>query len=44
LRCTPQVASGVDAGEVVRTTVSPHLAHVYRVERAATRQTSAGGH
>jgi hypothetical protein len=33
LRCTPQVASGVDAGEVVRATVSPHLAHVYSVER-----------
>src|SRR4051812_18438084 len=34
LRCTPQVASGVDAGEVVRVTMSPHLAHVYGVERA----------
>jgi hypothetical protein len=33
LRCTPQVASGVDAGEVVRATISPHLAHVYSVER-----------
>lgn len=33
LRCTPDVASGVDAGEVVRATVSPRLAHVYAVER-----------
>src|SRR5581483_1602534 len=35
LRCTPQVASGVRAGELVRATVSPHLAHVYVVERLA---------
>jgi len=33
LRCTPQVASGVDAGDVVRATVTPHLGHVYQVER-----------
>ena len=33
LRCTPDVASGVTAGEVVRATISPHLAHVYSVER-----------
>ena len=33
LRCTPQVASGTDAGEVVRVTVSPHLGHIYSVER-----------
>jgi hypothetical protein len=33
LRCAPQVASGIDAGEVVRATVTPHLAHVYTVER-----------
>jgi hypothetical protein len=34
LRCTPAVASGVHAGSVVRTTISPHLAHVYSVDRA----------
>ena len=33
LRCTPQVASGVDAGDVVRATMTPHLGHVYQVER-----------
>jgi hypothetical protein len=33
LRCTPQVASGVDAGDMVRATITPHLAHVYSVER-----------
>jgi hypothetical protein len=33
LRCTPQVASGINAGEVVQATVSHHLAHVYAVER-----------
>ena len=33
LRCTPAVASGVDAGELVRATISPHLGHVYSVER-----------
>jgi hydroxyethylthiazole kinase-like sugar kinase family protein len=33
LRCTPQVASGVDAGDMVRAMVTPHLGHVYQVER-----------
>ena len=33
LKCTPQVASGTDAGEVVRATVTPHLGHVYSLER-----------
>jgi len=33
LKCTPQVASGVRAGAVVRATISPHLAHVFSVER-----------
>jgi hypothetical protein len=33
LRCKPTVASGVHAGSVVRTTITPHLAHVYSVER-----------
>ena len=33
LRCTPQVASGVDAGDRVRAAISPRLAHVYGVER-----------
>ncbi|MBV9042720.1 MAG: DUF2207 domain-containing protein [Acidimicrobiia bacterium] len=33
LRCTPQVASGIYAGEEVRATITPHLAHVYSLER-----------
>ena len=33
LRCTPQVASGVHPGSLVRATISPRLAHVYSVER-----------
>jgi hypothetical protein len=33
LRCTPQVASGVHAGSLVRATISPRLAHVYSLER-----------
>ena len=33
LRCTPQVASGIYAGEEVRATITPHLRHVYSVER-----------
>lgn len=33
LRCAPQVASGVQAGDVVRVTVSPHLGHVSTLER-----------
>jgi hypothetical protein len=35
LRCTPTVASGVSPGAVVRATISPHLHHVYSVERRA---------
>jgi hypothetical protein len=33
LRCTPQVASDVRPGTLVRATISPRLAHVYSVER-----------
>jgi hypothetical protein len=32
LRCTPEVASGVHPGSLVRATISPRLAHVYSLE------------
>jgi hypothetical protein len=35
LRCSPQVADGVHPGAEVRATVSPHLAHVYTLDRLA---------
>jgi Predicted membrane protein (DUF2207) len=35
LRCEPQVASGFGAGDVVRATITPHLRHVYTLERRA---------
>ena len=33
LRCTPTTASGVQAGSLVRATLTPKLAHVYAIER-----------
>jgi hypothetical protein len=33
LLCKPAVASDVNTGDLVRATISPHLAYVYRVER-----------
>ncbi len=35
-KCTPQIASGWRAGAMVRATISPHLAHVYAIDRLPT--------